>query len=125
MCSPSQAKVHLKEIKNSTMECPICYESLTCKTTTTCCGHMFHSKCLDEWISRKSCATCPMCRTSLEVPRAYVSRCDGTTAKGFQCKRKASNGKTHCFQHGPFQTSINLTDEQVRAFLFALTILIE
>ena len=52
--------------KNYEEECPICLEifeeleddSLLC---TLKCGHSYHKKCVNEWLSKDS--TCPSCRT--------------------------------------------------------------
>jgi hypothetical protein len=50
------------------MECPICYECLEgVPTTTTACGHVFHSSCIGTWFERSN--TCPSCRTRVaEAP---------------------------------------------------------
>ena len=51
-------------------ECSICMDKCTTKTknTTTKCNHIFHKKCLDEWINRCQYKQipCPMCRTIIK-----------------------------------------------------------
>ena len=42
------------------MECPICYEEMTNKTTQLKCGHTFHKHCIDRWAEQQ--CTCPYCR---------------------------------------------------------------
>jgi len=48
-----------------TTECSICMEDFDSKEQIrrTCCGHVFHSKCLAGWFN--SGHTCPLCRTEL------------------------------------------------------------
>lgn len=46
-------------------ECPICYnEVATNNSTTTLCGHKFHSSCLFKCVA-KNINTCPSCRKHL------------------------------------------------------------
>lgn len=46
------------------MECPICYECVEgTSTSTTPCGHVFHTTCLGSWLERGT--TCPSCRSRL------------------------------------------------------------
>jgi len=40
--------------------CSICLELLLKDTTTTQCGHVFHSSCIEAWHRIKP--TCPTCR---------------------------------------------------------------
>ena len=45
-------------------DCPICYEEITEKTsTTTRCKHVFHKTCLERWMEEKT--NCPMCRENI------------------------------------------------------------
>jgi len=45
-------------------DCPICYERMTSKnTTTTRCKHVYHTACLERWLTTKH--TCPLCREKL------------------------------------------------------------
>ena len=55
--------------------CNICLEVLELKvlelkeenkSIITCCGHLFHKKCLDIWINRYT-ANCPYCRQSFDI----------------------------------------------------------
>ncbi len=50
-----------KDLRN----CAICYEVLLDNTNVTPCGHEFHSRCLERWLSFKH--NCPSCRTELDV----------------------------------------------------------
>ena len=43
-------------------ECSICIESLN-KTTTLLCGHIFHSNCINQWITYNK--KCPLCRDQI------------------------------------------------------------
>jgi hypothetical protein len=46
------------------MECPVCYEALEGRaTTTTPCSHAFHADCLAQWLERAT--TCPCWRTAV------------------------------------------------------------
>ncbi len=52
-------------IVETATECPICSAPFragdsACKTV---CGHTFHRKCVDDWMSRSD--KCPMCRASM------------------------------------------------------------
>ena len=44
------------------LECPICYEEITCDSGVTklACSHSFHLKCIVTWILKSE--TCPCCR---------------------------------------------------------------
>ena len=51
-------------------ECSICMENYHVgeNASKTPCDHMFHAKCLDQWMQQRrwnSAATCPLCRTEL------------------------------------------------------------
>ena len=54
--------------------CSICMEDLTPETGRQFlnCGHMFHEDCLKKWVRSggggRSKLTCPMCRTSVDIP---------------------------------------------------------
>ncbi|XP_031123058.1 RING-H2 finger protein ATL57-like isoform X2 [Ipomoea triloba] len=53
------AAVHVME------ECPICLSEFELKETLKiipCCGHVFHLKCIDTWLS--SHVSCPLCRST-------------------------------------------------------------
>ena len=43
-------------------ECTICFDRLSSQPNVTPleCGHVFHSKCIDQWLQTKS--DCPICR---------------------------------------------------------------
>ena len=42
--------------------CPICFgNARDTPTTTTACGHCFHTACIKRW--RNTANTCPLCRT--------------------------------------------------------------
>jgi len=53
-------------------ECSICMEGCICtETLVTVCKHMFHSKCIEQWLEQQlektGNALCPLCRSSLIV----------------------------------------------------------
>lgn len=53
----------LKKLKMGKEPCSICLENLSCGGGIPMrmpCSHVFHDRCLLEWLSRKG--TCPMCR---------------------------------------------------------------
>jgi hypothetical protein len=54
-----------KQIKEDQTECSICYDCFTesCNTSTTPCGHKFHSACLFKNFEHRH--ECPLCRTEL------------------------------------------------------------
>lgn len=52
------------ELTNSDM-CAICHDDLH-EGRKLCCGHAFHSNCLDALLTRYS--DCPVCRRKIEVP---------------------------------------------------------
>eukprot|EP01080_Neovahlkampfia_damariscottae_P009577 gene9577-1780_t len=47
--------------------CPICIEAfeISTKALVLPCNHLFHEKCLIEWLQKR--ATCPLCRTEIET----------------------------------------------------------
>lgn len=53
--------------RNEKRSCTICLEEFgsECKVKTLPCFHIFHAKCITEWLRRK--AECPICRT--RVPK--------------------------------------------------------
>jgi hypothetical protein len=52
-------KFHLSD------DCSICYERMTSKDkTTTRCKHVYHSACLERWLTTSN--TCPLCRETLK-----------------------------------------------------------
>lgn len=45
------------------MSCSICQSEITnINTTTTECGHTFHTSCIFEWVHLRNHNNCPMCR---------------------------------------------------------------
>ena len=65
-------------------DCPICFEIAS---TTTACGHLFCSKCLDRWVQTNPTSGCPLCRgpIGLLILRITVIR---------KCLRKYLKGHT-------------------------------
>ena len=55
----------------ATIDCPICFDATDAAVTTLSCAHTLHTTCLDKWIQASKDehrqATCPMCRTRIEV----------------------------------------------------------
>ncbi|KAL6575789.1 hypothetical protein OROHE_000770 [Orobanche hederae] len=53
-------------------DCPICLSEFQERETVKLipyCGHVFHGKCIDTWLS--SHVTCPLCRTAQLFKRAH------------------------------------------------------
>jgi len=51
--------------ENETEDCSICLEHTRQDDTQLSCGHMFHDRCLHEWLDEHT--TCPVCRAILPV----------------------------------------------------------
>jgi len=51
--------------ENDTEHCSICFENTTRNDTQLSCGHMFHDRCLHEWLDDHT--TCPVCRVILPI----------------------------------------------------------
>lgn len=52
--------------------CSICYNEMEA-TSVTVCNHVYCTKCLKQWIDDESrIPSCPMCRTDLMGPDAYL-----------------------------------------------------
>ena len=52
--------------------CNICYEVLiTCESpiSSTYCGHVFHSGCIEKWLKEKN--QCPQCRKYCDVNKIH------------------------------------------------------
>jgi len=49
--------------EDSTFECPICLGTRETRLQATPCMHVFHAKCLQDWVKRKP--ECPLCRLKL------------------------------------------------------------
>ncbi|XP_019186018.1 PREDICTED: RING-H2 finger protein ATL57-like [Ipomoea nil] len=58
-------------------ECPICLSEFELKETLKiipCCGHVFHFKCIDTWLS--SHVSCPLCRSTQFFNNVHDVRLD-------------------------------------------------
>ena len=53
------------ESETNTEECSICLETTTRDDTQLICGHIFHDRCLHEWLDEHT--TCPVCRAILPI----------------------------------------------------------
>jgi hypothetical protein len=51
--------------ENDTEDCSICLENTTRDDTRLICGHVFHNRCLHEWLDEHT--TCPVCRAILPI----------------------------------------------------------
>ena len=51
--------------ENNTEDCSICLENTTRDDTQLICGHVFHDRCLNEWLDEHT--TCPVCRAILPI----------------------------------------------------------
>ena len=47
-------------LKKENPMCSICLTDITLDKKELSCNHMYHKKCIDKWLERKS--TCPVCR---------------------------------------------------------------
>jgi len=58
--------VQLETVFSEAEECSICMEDMTrkCKLKTTDCLHVFHEKCISEWLERSK--ICPFCRSEIK-----------------------------------------------------------
>lgn len=57
--------------------CTICTELLQGENTTvtvTSCGHLFHSRCLDQWLETANGRNCPVCRHTLRESTTSTNR---------------------------------------------------
>lgn len=44
-------------------ECVICLEEMSVGLSAITCGHIFHERCIDMWLSKKY--QCPICGTEV------------------------------------------------------------
>lgn len=54
--------------------CPICHDEISKEQVIRRppkCRHLFHSKCLEEWITAYK-PICPMCQTVIEAPKQLI-----------------------------------------------------
>ena len=66
--------------------CSTCLESFTldCDVSTTPCGHLFHTKCINKWIKNEK-RDCPQCRQSCsldQLMKIYFSGTNTNNGKG-------------------------------------------
>jgi hypothetical protein len=62
------ADVKRKAVERTNSECPVCLREMQqsqCEVTS--CGHLFHQKCLESWLTfcgaQDKQPTCPVCRS--------------------------------------------------------------
>ncbi len=62
--------------ENDTGTCSVCLDSFKkgLYKRTLNCGHLFHKKCVDKWISREK--SCPLCRCDPFTPISSVEALD-------------------------------------------------
>jgi hypothetical protein len=59
-------------VLDSTATCAICLEN--CTDLRTSCGHLFHLRCLTQWMARSK--NCPMCKNEhLKTFRKFCKKC--------------------------------------------------
>ena len=66
--------------------CSACLESFTldCDVSTTPCGHLFHTNCINKWIKNEK-RDCPQCRQSCtldQLMKIYFSGTNTNNGKG-------------------------------------------
>ena len=51
--------------------CTICFDVLTAesKVSSTYCGHLFHTKCIETWLREKN--ECPQCRAHCDIQKIH------------------------------------------------------
>ena len=50
--------------------CSICLENEPCEIYVLNCDHVFHKKCITDWLMRNP--TCPLCRMPVDADARYV-----------------------------------------------------
>jgi len=70
-CISKRNKIILDKLEKE--ECSVCLgeENLNKKLV---CGHVFHAKCIKEWIEKGS-STCPVCRATIDSNKYLKSCC--------------------------------------------------
>jgi hypothetical protein len=63
---------HTDTISNNLITCSICLLELKKNDKTLDCKHIFHKKCIDEWISNNN--TCPLCRKIIPIPIPTITK---------------------------------------------------
>jgi hypothetical protein len=59
----------MKEMEDNATSCPICLEDYNIGESVSVvrkCSHIFHTECLDMWISQSKHTSCPYCRQGIE-----------------------------------------------------------
>ena len=61
--------IHISRKEQKKEICPVCRENFEQDRfyQQLSCGHLFHSNCLGEWLSRNT--NCPICRQTVTVPK--------------------------------------------------------
>jgi len=58
------------------MECSICqeqYSKIPCSNRILPCGHKYHVKCINNWLTKEN--TCPLCRLNIETYNPIRIKC--------------------------------------------------
>lgn len=71
-CSKHKLKSIFKTTKFD--NCTICMEKIKKNKRETICNHLFHSNCLEKWLTIGN--TCPLCRTELVEKQDYHNQHD-------------------------------------------------
>ena len=61
LVQPAAPTLMSSEFKTTVDACSICLENLVNNTRALRCGHVFHNKCIGEYLSYSN--MCPNCRT--------------------------------------------------------------
>lgn len=63
---PCVTLVEINIVDSTEESCSICTEPFKIHSTVkTPCGHLFHNRCIQRWITESSNMSCPMCRENL------------------------------------------------------------
>lgn len=80
---PAPPKIHRTHTKGTGGQCGVCLDDMMAseETTPLKCAHVFHSKCVDNWLDMNH--TCPTCRAVEDAPKEEEDAYGGTRIDRF------------------------------------------